>query len=768
MKTSFKQFLVGCALFLTSASLTMQAQTGGTGALTINVTDPSGALISGATIKVTSAATGQVRTQVTESSGSYTFTLLPPGQYEVSISATGFRPITVPNVTVNVTETHQLNQQLTLGAQQQEVTVASSVENVQTENATLGGVVNNKEISDLPLQTRNFTQIMGLSAGVNVSVTNAAALGRGFVSIYSNGQEDISNTFQIDGVTVNEFGGGNATGTVFFGEIPTPSPDALQEFKVQTAQYDASYGRNSGAQVNIVTKSGTNALHGSLFEFFRNEDLNANDFFRNRSGEPRGLLRQNQYGGTVGGRIVKDKLFFFLSYQGTKQLNGVSSTGASTVDVPAQLTNDRSAAALGAEFCPANNPKVNTNTFAGGAQVACNGSNINPVALAILNFPVKQGGFAIPTPQTILNAGTASAVGFSAFSIPSTFNENQGLANLDYVISPKESLALRSQYAIAPQTTYLNPGQPPGSGAASLSGSQLESAKLTSLLSSRMVNEARFSLFYVRASNNTIDQVTPSGIGMLPLNPQFNVMPIITVPGLFSIGGGGTDGSHAPQQTYEYADQLSWTNGRHTFRFGADVQRVDYNIDVTGIGRGGLTFNTFSDFLLGESAAQNGSPTGLSNLQTSTATALPPGGSLNRMRANQLSVFAQDDFKVSQRLTLNLGLRWEYDGTGYDVDPANGGGNASWVLDQTVPIPPAAGTFVGYTVASNFNGVLPAGVVRRKLESSYQRPRTIGRLRAANRFCLAATQFNWKVRYTRRLRYFLSSDAGQYLAAGIE
>ena len=310
--TSLKRFLLrgSVALFLGGAWL-IEAQTAGTGALTATVTDPSGAAIAGATVTVSHAATGLVRTQSTENNGSTTFTLLPPGDYAVSFSAVGFTKVDLPSVPVNVTETHVITQRLTVGSQQQEVTVEATVQAIQTENSTLGGVVGSKSIADLPLVTRNFTQIMSLSAGVNASVTNAAALGRGFVSFYTNGQNDISNSYQMDGVTVNNFGGGAASGGTFFGEIATPSPDALQEFKVQTAQYDASYGRNSGASVSIVTRSGTNDVHGTLFEYFRNEDLNANDFFRNRSGLPTAILRQNQYGGTVGGRIIKDKLFYF-------------------------------------------------------------------------------------------------------------------------------------------------------------------------------------------------------------------------------------------------------------------------------------------------------------------------------------------------------------------------------------------------------------------------------------------------------------------------
>ena len=485
-----------CSLSFFAAAIAGRAQTAGTGALTVTATDPTGARIAAADLHLANAATAFSRDEKTGANGSYTFTLLPPGDYSVSISAQGFSTAEIPTVTVNVTETHVLNQQLTVGTQQQQVTVQTEVQAVQTENATLGDVVSNRAINDLPLVTRNFTQIMTLSPGVNASVINAAALGRGFVSIYANGQNDISNTYQMDGVLINNYGGGSADGTAFYGNIGTPSPDALQEFKVQTAQYDASYGRNTGAQVNLVTKSGTNGIHGSLFEFLRNDDLNANDWFRNRNGQARGELRQNQFGGTVGGPIKKDKLFYFLSYQGTRQVNGVASQGSSTVNLPSQLTNDRSAAALGADFCPANNHAINTSTSAGGVQVACDGSNINPVALNLLNAKLAGGGYVIPTPQSVLNPGTSAAIGFSAFSIPATYNEDQGIGNIDWVISAKHSLAAKAQYSYSPQVVAFSAGGPPGGGAIALTGSQLESVKLTSILTPRLVNEARASLFY--------------------------------------------------------------------------------------------------------------------------------------------------------------------------------------------------------------------------------------------------------------------------------
>src|SRR6185437_9053314 len=233
-----------------------------------------------------------------------------------------------------------------------------------------------------------------------------------------------------------------------FGSIPIPSPDAIQEFKVQTSQFDAGYGQNSGASVNVVTKSGTNDFHGLLFEFFRNDALNANGFFQNLAHQPRGKLEGNQFGGTVGGPVKKDKLFFFLSYQGTRQINGVAVQGFQTANLPEQLTDARTAAVLGAEFCPANNPLGSpgaryAHTQFGGVQVACDGSNINPVALKLLQAKLPDGTYVIPTPQNIVS----SSLGQSSFSLPSKYRENQYLGNLDYVISKKHTLSGRFYYA---------------------------------------------------------------------------------------------------------------------------------------------------------------------------------------------------------------------------------------------------------------------------------------------------------------------------------
>lgn len=707
-----KLFVVSAVLLFIGAlvySPILMAQSGSTGALTVNVTDRSGAVVAGATVKVTNGA-AVTRIQTTGGNGSYTFTLLPPGSYEVSISATGFQAVTIPAVTVDVTETAVMNQTLQLGVQAEQVTVTGTVETTQTESSALGSVVSQPVLVTIPLATRNYTQILNLSAGVLTGVTDASAFGRGSQSIYVNGHDDASNSYLMDGVQVSSYSGSTTEDSAgsYYGSIPIPSPDSLQEFKVVTSMYDASIGRNPGASVSLISKTGTNNWHGNLFEFFRNDDLNANTFFANLAGDPRGELKQNQYGGTFGGPILKDKFFFFFSYEGTRQLNGVASQGTSSVTLPAALSSDRSAAALGSEFCHSPTFPATTGVANPASdQVACNGSNINPVSLALLNAKLPNGTYMIPSPNVILPSGS----GFSYYSIAAPFHEEQVSFNLDYVLSQKNTLSGRYFYAYAPNINeFTSSTEPPGAPRKDVQGNQLFSEKVTTLLTSDLVNEARFSSYYIRSTRYQLYPQAASSFGVTPALASYDVMPVISITGTgLSFGGGQTDNVTTPVQSFEWADQLSWNHGRHTFRFGYDEQFNEMDICNCGKTRGTLTFQTFSDFLLGMSGAQNG--TSLSNIFTSTSNAelfTQP----NLARENNFGFFAQDDFKVSPQLTLNLGLRWEYDGTGYD-SATYGGTNAVWSLLETVPIPPATGTYVGFTVSKDYQGVVPDGVIRR-------------------------------------------------------
>ncbi len=337
------------------------------------------------TVTLTSNATGQVRTTTTGTDGSYKFSLLPPGDYKVRFAANGFKTAEVASITLNVTETPALDRRLEVGAQTEQVTVEAAAEVLQTQSSTLGTVVNSQSVNDQPLASRNYTQILSLSAGAVSSVNNATALGKGTLDMSVNGAAPEQNNFQMDGVSVvNAFGAGVARDCGIYVGIPIPSPDAIQEFKVQTSTYDASYGRNPGANVNVLTKSGTNNFHGTLFEFFRNERSGCQRFLRERRSRntAKQVLKQNQFGGTFGGPIKKDKLFFFGSYQGTRQLNGVSPRAASTSSCPrfppATVPPLAFQAALGAAMCPANhpgNPPYSTVSAAPFAemQMACDG-----------------------------------------------------------------------------------------------------------------------------------------------------------------------------------------------------------------------------------------------------------------------------------------------------------------------------------------------------------------------------------------------------------
>ncbi|MGH9941776.1 MAG: carboxypeptidase regulatory-like domain-containing protein, partial [Pyrinomonadaceae bacterium] len=429
MRTTLNILRLSLACLL--LSLPALAQTASTGALTGEVTDPSGAVVAGIRITLTNEATGEKREVTAQENGNYVVPLLLPGSYRVEFSATGFKQAVKPGLRINVTETASLNVQLEVGNVQEQVTVTSEAQLLQTESSTLGRVADSAVVSNLPLVNRNYTQIVTLSPGIAAEVNNASEIGRGSGgesqgNFRSHGAFGRDNSFQMNGLPINDL---QASGG-FSGGVAVPNPDAIQEFKVQTGQYDASYGRNAGANVNLVTKGGGNEFHGSAFEFFRNDALNANDFFRNSTGQKRGVLRQNQFGFTLGGPIVKDKLLFFGSYQGTRQLNGVGGGGAITFFSP-PLTDNRSRAALGSLF--AGQRGFFQNAFGGvGPAILPDGSNISAPAFALLNLKLPNGQFLIPTPQTINPALPFDRQGFSAFSSPASFDEDQFLINLDY------------------------------------------------------------------------------------------------------------------------------------------------------------------------------------------------------------------------------------------------------------------------------------------------------------------------------------------------
>src|SRR5215469_11552528 len=302
----FRIAVVGAALL----SGDMCAQTSSTGALTGIAFDPTGAALANVAVNVTNRDTGATAASTSNDEGRFSFLLLNPGRYDIEATKSGADALVAKaTANVHVTETVHLELHLSLATVFHSVEVSAEVPTLQTDSAALGKVVNETAVSSLPLVTRNFAQIASLSPGVTAGVYNAGELGLGGTAlsqiaksndgIYVHGARSYDNNFQVDGISVSDVQG-SASGS---GGIPIPNPDIIQEFKVQTGLYDAAYGRYGGANVAVITKSGTNDFHGTAFEFLRNEALNANDFFLSRARQPRPVLKQNQFGFSFGGPI---------------------------------------------------------------------------------------------------------------------------------------------------------------------------------------------------------------------------------------------------------------------------------------------------------------------------------------------------------------------------------------------------------------------------------------------------------------------------------
>lgn len=660
------------------------------------VRDADGGVLPGANVTLTNLSNGQTLQGVTTSAGLYSFPFVPPADYKLTIELAGFMTFVRDSVVVNVAGTSVVDATLAVAGVAEQVTVVGESPQLQVDTSSLGGgVVDSTMMTAVPLSNRNFTQVLALSPGVTSDVPNAGAFGRNSVNIAANGARPWENSVVLDGIVADNpmslgfDDAGDKTG------VPVPSPDAIQEFRVQTGLYDAEYGRQGGASVNVVTKSGGNRFAGTAFEFFRDDSMNANEFFRNRSNQPKAVLEQHQYGGTLGGPVVRNKLFFFGSYQGTRQTNGVSSSSTRSVFIP-QL-GDRTAAALGRLY-------GGRSGLFGGVPVAADGSNINPVALAILNAKFSNGQYIVPDPQTIQASGT----GFSAFSVPADFQEDQILGSVDYSHSATQRVALKLFYATLPSELPFSGANLPGFGEHNEKSNLNASGTHTWVLNSASVNELRVGYGRNRMVQVPVEDVRASDVGIrAPVN-GIPGLPIITVSGLFSLGPAANNDQYTFIDSYEIADTLSMTRGRHSLRMGGSFNSVKVDRYDAYLTRGFLSFGSFPDFLLGMSAAQNGT----SNSNVASAQ-VANGLALRDPRFVNLAAFVQDDFRFNNRLAVNLGLRWQFNSQPWDKEGRLGGFDRRLVTPGTLP--PASGSFTGFTLPSEASlggQTLPPGVVQ--------------------------------------------------------
>ncbi len=690
-------------------------QTAGTGALTGTVRDPSGAVILGARVVISNPATSESRTVFTRADGTYTAPNLPPGLYRVEVSSEGFKRRVQTGVQTTVTETSILDIELELGDLQEEIFVVEDTQLLQSEFTSLGRVVRREVVTQLPLVTRNYTEILALSSGIVAPVSNASQLGRGTggeapraegEGVYVQGGRSYDNNFQLNGAGINVlFNEGGGPG------VAIPNPDTIETFKVQTGLADATFGRNAGGSINVVSKGGSNEWHGSLFHFFRNEALNANDFFFNRAGLDRGILRQNQFGGTAGGPIDTDRVFVFGSYQGIRQRNGIAgSAGGAGAFVKCRdtalgppLTDDRSREALGALF--GGRRGLLQDLFGGvGPALAPDGSNVHPAALALLQFR-GENGFLIPTPQFVDPSLPFDIQGVSIFSRPCTFDEDQFMANLDFVTASAGTFSSRLFGAFSDQLVTLpggntHPGNLPGFPQRTDNRFWNYTLANTYVFGPAAVNQVQLAFHRVGVRR---EQETPfrwSDLGV-SAPPQIDRLPAVSILGSYGLGG-QLEGSRV-ENHFSLSDTLSLVRGRHFLRLGGSLSRVHLNTQDFNF-NGTLVFLSWPDFLLGLSGPANGT-FAFSNVFASIGAV----GLFDRSwRVWDAALFVQDDFKVHPRLTLNLGLRYEHLGAFSDELGRNG----TFDVARANSNPPPQGSLEGFVVASDFPGAVLAGVTQ--------------------------------------------------------
>jgi hypothetical protein len=619
-------FLIAATLMacLLSAVPPTNAQTY-RGAIRGVVRDPSGAAIVGANVTAKNSDTGLARTTTTVEDGGYVISELPAGTYQVEAESKGFGKFTNNSVSVQVGLETPLDITLSVGARGESVTVTAVAPILETSQDVLGGVVDRELVAELPLNGRDFGKLVALVPGVTVEGSGVAGTEKGFGQFNINGNRDRSNNYMLDGTDNNDpwFNNSALNQVGITGAPATLLPvDAIQEFNLQS-QFPAEYGRNSGGAVNIITKSGTNQLHGSAFEYFRNSALDSRNFF-NPDGDPKTLFINNQFGGSLGGPIVHDKTFFFGAYEGQRERVGSNFN----LFVPTQSEIDTA--------------KANAMT---------QNPSINPAPLlAILSyFPL-----AVPGTQTV--AGVVNDFN----------NLDNFILKLDHRLNSANSFAVR--YAFGQNRQQFPFGSLGGFGSGSRLAPfaqisptrvQVVSASLLSTLNGTRTNELRFGYTRFRNSFTSLDALNPN-----PNVPDFGTghagLPEIDFSGVFENLGATVFSIPRARvsQNYQILDNYTLVRGTHTLKFGGEFRRAWVSAFNDNFERGLITFDScncptaridiLTQFFLGNADL--------------FATSASTGNTQRTTYNNGVSFFAQDEYRLRPNLTLTYGLRWEYFG----------------------------------------------------------------------------------------------------------
>jgi hypothetical protein len=649
------------------------AQGGATGAIGGVVQDSSGAVMAGAQVNITNEATGEVlRQTTTDPSGGFAVPLLPVGSYSVEIRAKGFPDTKFSGIIVRITETTRMTAIMKVSVVKEVVEVQSEVAQVNTTDATMGQSLGSQTITELPLATRNFQQLLTLSAGASSDLNAAAQLGRGAVYMHVNGGREDNNNYLIDGITVADYAFGELTFT------PLPSPDAIEEFKVSTSLYDATQGRNGGGNINASLKGGTNKFHGDLWEYFRNTALDANDYFLGKV-----VVKQNIFGGDIGGPIgSKAQLgFFYFNLQGTRQRSGDSPGTYINTSIPYVPLADRQSTAQMATDCGV--------------------PSIDPVAFNLLKAQSTQfgplgGGYLYPL---LTNVPASTPCGMSEpflITDPGKFSDDQFTANWDREFrNGKDHLSERFFWSnsdtfepFGADSYGIQTGGQPGVNNLNFPldiplHSRFGSITETHVFNNSLINEFRFGVNIISDRLNNKPPVTNEQVGIsLPtatgVNGQAGDPNIYRFQfGTWAFGAYPTQLQSALSNNYTWVDTLSWTKGSHQLRLGGELDRVAMRRSLP-IADNGLLF-----FISGAT----GPYTDFQSFLAGSPLLAEGGGGLGShdYRIPSGAWFAQDDYRVSKTLTLNLGFRDEFVGAPYDTLCHTGNTNPSLAITTGQP-----------------------------------------------------------------------------------
>ncbi|HWF11642.1 MAG TPA: TonB-dependent receptor [Bryobacteraceae bacterium] len=604
--------LSGVLLLFAAAATGLDAQVAAT--ISGTVTDSSGAAVSGAKVDVTNTGTGITQNSATDAQGRYSVPELPVGDYRVQAAASGFQNMVHTGITLTVGAQSVVDFSLPVGQSQQTVTVEGEVAQVETTSTSLSTVVEPTQMRELPLNGRNYESLLTLIPGVAPVAATGGVFGAfyGTQQNYSvSGSRPEGQLFLLDNANTADFfqhgSGSGALGTSL-------GIDGIAEFQTLTNTYSAQFGGN-GAVVNAVTKSGTNAFHGSVYEFLRNNDLDARNFFDTShpgGGPPE--FRRNQFGGTFGGPIKKDKLFFFVNDEALRQVQGVSAI----VTVP------------------------DANAHQGILPTGTVG--VSPAVASTLAL------FPLPSTEVLTATGQPTGTGQLTEVANQRGNENYALGRLDYTRSAKDSFFLRY---VSDRATYANPfggSAIPLWAETDITRNQYVTAQWTRLISPTLINEARVS--YVRpVEAQSLSSSTPA----LNFFPDRPVPGTVNIGGLTGIGGNGFLPDNFYTNKFSEADDVLWTHGSHNIKFGFSVERIDDNTSQALFFGGTWSFASLASFLGGRASTLLGPPEGKSD-------------GYKDFRSVFLTPYLQDDWKVTSKLTLNLGLRYDWEGNPTEVN----------------------------------------------------------------------------------------------------